>query len=43
VLLLPRRLQGEALGQRNALARDYAALGLGVRLWDEADLALCAA
>jgi histone acetyltransferase (RNA polymerase elongator complex component) len=43
VLLLPRRLQGEALGQRNALARDYAALGLGVRLWDEADLALCTA
>jgi len=41
-LCVPRRLQGEALGQKNALAREYAALGLGVRLWDEPDLALCA-
>lgn len=42
VLFVPRRLQGEVLGQKNALAGDYAALGLCVRLWDEADLALCA-
>jgi histone acetyltransferase (RNA polymerase elongator complex component) len=42
LLLAPRRLQGEVLGHENALARDYAALGLNVRLWDEADLALCA-
>jgi histone acetyltransferase (RNA polymerase elongator complex component) len=43
ILNLPHRLQGEALGQRNALAREYAALGLRVRFWDEAGLALCAA
>lgn len=42
LLLLPRRLQGEALGQHNALADEYAALGLEPRLWDEADLALAA-
>lgn len=42
VLLLPRRLQGEVLGQHNALASEYAALGLDPRLWDEADLALAA-
>lgn len=40
ILNLPRRLQGEALGQKNALAPEYAALGLAPRLWDEADLAL---
>lgn len=42
LLFLPRRLQGEALGQNNALARDYAALGLAVRFWDQAGLTLCA-
>ncbi len=42
LLLLPRRLQGEALGQNNALARDYAALGLAVRFREQAGLALCA-
>ncbi|WP_325647868.1 elongator complex protein 3 [Humidesulfovibrio sp.] len=42
ILNLPRRLQGEALGQKNALAPEYAALGLALRLWDEPDLALCA-
>jgi len=42
VLYAPQRLQGEVLGQRNALARDYAELGLQVRLWDQPDLALCA-
>ncbi len=42
VLNIPRRLQGEVLGQKNALAPEYAALGLALRLWDEADLALCA-
>ena len=41
VLNIPRRLQGEALGQRNELAPEYAALGLTLRLWNEADLALC--
>jgi histone acetyltransferase (RNA polymerase elongator complex component) len=43
LLKLPRRLQGEALGQRNALAQEYAALGLSVRFWEQAGLALCAA
>lgn len=42
VLALPRRLQGEALGHKNALAPHYAALGLTLHFWDEADLALCA-
>jgi len=42
VLAVPRRLQGEVLGHKNALARDYAELGLSIRLWDEPDLALCA-
>lgn len=42
VLALPRRLQGEALGHKNALAPHYAALGLSLHFWDEADLALCA-
>lgn len=42
VLALPRRLQGEALGHKNALAPHYAALGLALHFWDEADLALCA-
>lgn len=40
VLNIPRRLQGEVLGQKNSLEREYAALGLAVLLWDEADLAL---
>jgi len=43
VLNIPRRLQGEALGQKNVLEREYNALGLAVRLWDEPDLALRAA
>ena len=42
ILALPRRLQGEALGHKNALAPHYAALGLALHFWDEADLALCA-
>ena len=42
VLALPRRLQGEVLGHKNALAPHYAALGLSLHFWDEADLALCA-
>jgi histone acetyltransferase (RNA polymerase elongator complex component) len=42
VLNIPRRLQGEVLGQKNTLEREYASLGLGLRLWDEAALALCA-
>jgi len=42
VLNIPHRLQGEALGQRNTLEPEYAALGLVLRQWDEADLALCA-
>ncbi len=41
-LYIPRRLQGEALGQKGALAADYAALGLRVAVWDEDDLALAA-
>ncbi|MBI5518946.1 MAG: radical SAM protein [Desulfovibrio sp.] len=40
VLDIPRRLQGEALGQKNALAGEYAALGLAVRFWDGPDLVL---
>ncbi len=39
-LCAPRRLQGEVLGHKNALAAEYAALGLDVRLWDAAELAL---
>ena len=42
ILALPRRLQGEVLGHKNALAPHYAALGLSLHFWDEADLALCA-
>jgi len=42
LLFLPRRLRGEALGQNNALAREYAALGLTLRFWDQSGLALCA-
>lgn len=42
-LCAPRRLQGEVLGHGNALAAEYAALGLAVRLWDEPDLALLGA
>lgn len=42
ILALPRRLQGEALGHKNALAPHYAALGLALHFWNEADLALCA-
>jgi len=41
-LRVPRRMQGEVLGHKNALAGKYSALGLAVRLWDEPDLALCA-
>jgi len=42
-LLLPRRLQGEALGQGNVLALSYAALGLAIRMWDENVLGLALA
>jgi len=42
LLLVPQRLQGEVLGQKNALRRDYARIGLDVGFWDETDLALCA-
>ena len=41
ILLVPRRLQGEVLGQRNALSAAYATLGLRLELWAEAELALC--
>jgi len=40
VLYVPRRWQGEVLGQRNALAQEYAALGLSVEGWDEAEFGL---
>lgn len=40
LLLVPRRLQGEVLGQKNSLAEAYAALDLRVELWDEPTLAL---
>jgi histone acetyltransferase (RNA polymerase elongator complex component) len=40
VLLLPRALRGEALGQKNVHASGYAELGLAVAFWDEGDLAL---
>ena len=39
-LFVPRRWQGEVLGQRNALRADYAGLGLRVEVWDEAAFAL---
>lgn len=39
-LLVPRRWQGEVLGQGNALRAGYAALGLRVELWDGAEFAL---
>jgi hypothetical protein len=39
-LLIPRRLQGESLGQANELAADYAGLGLRVSAWDEDALGL---
>ncbi|MBU1230463.1 MAG: radical SAM protein [Proteobacteria bacterium] len=39
-LSVPRRWQGEVLGQGNALREDYAALGLGVSVWAEAEFAL---
>jgi len=42
LLLVPQRLQGEVLGQKNALRRDYTRIGLDIGLWDETDLALCA-
>lgn len=42
ILALPRRLQGEALGHKNALAPHYAALGLSLHFWAEDDMALCA-
>lgn len=40
-LFVPRRYQGEALGQGNALRADYAALGLAVEPWAEAGFGLC--
>jgi histone acetyltransferase (RNA polymerase elongator complex component) len=39
-LHVPRRWQGEVLGQRNALAAEYAELGLCVEAWDEAEFGL---
>jgi histone acetyltransferase (RNA polymerase elongator complex component) len=39
-LLCPRRWQGEVLGQANALAADYAALGLDVAFGDVAEFTL---
>lgn len=41
-LLLPRHLRGEALGQKRALAAEYAAHGLIVRFWDGPDIVLSA-
>ncbi len=40
MLHVPRRHQGEVLGQGNALRADYAALGLRVELWGEDDFGL---
>jgi histone acetyltransferase (RNA polymerase elongator complex component) len=39
-LFVPRRWQGEVLGQGNALMADYAALGLKVEAWGGAEFAL---
>lgn len=39
-LFVPRRWQGEVLGQGNALRADYAALGLRVEPWGEAEFGL---
>ena len=39
-LLVPRRWQGEVLGQKNALKAEYAGLGLTVQAWDEAEFGL---
>ncbi|MBA4357235.1 MAG: radical SAM protein [Desulfovibrio sp.] len=39
-LFVPRRWQGEVLGQGNALAAEYAALGLRVELWEEQEFGL---
>ncbi len=41
-LVLPRRLQGEALGQKGALTAGYTALGLTVLFRDVPDIVLCA-
>ncbi|GAB6126908.1 radical SAM protein [Humidesulfovibrio idahonensis] len=43
LLLLPRGLQGEALGQSNTLAKGYADLGLAIKFRDVAELALAVA
>ncbi|MBU1042751.1 MAG: radical SAM protein [Proteobacteria bacterium] len=40
VLFVPRRWQGEVLGQGNALRAEYGALGLTVEVWDEAEFGL---
>ena len=39
-LFVPRRWQGEVLGQGNALGADYAALGLKVEVWGQAEFGL---
>jgi hypothetical protein len=39
-LFVPRRWQGEVLGQGNALRADYGGLGLTVTVWDEAEFGL---
>jgi histone acetyltransferase (RNA polymerase elongator complex component) len=40
ILFVPRHYQGEVLGQHNALEQDYAALGLTVEIWGEAEFGL---
>lgn len=39
-LFVPRRWQGEVLGQGNALRAEYGGLGLTVAMWDEAEFGL---
>lgn len=39
-LFVPRRWQGEVLGQANALKAEYTALGLRVEVWDRAEFGL---
>lgn len=39
-LFVPARWQGEVLGQGNALAAEYAGLGLGVEVWGEEEFGL---
>jgi len=37
---VPRRWQGEVLGQKSALRAEYGGLGLAVEVWDEAEFGL---